>query len=272
MYLLATGQCEAPQTQKQDHKRVWNWSFNKTPNPERSPEKMLVMPNELKKKQDCLAYAHEVSSPASSTDNHLADANDSDTVSIRYADSARSSFEDLTEFQPRTFLDIVDNAINTHSKYSMPKPPLHNGSPDPYHDFVLGIEILPERHPCNCHFRDLGNRRLEHEAYEVRRTQSTGAVSSSGTKKAVTTQETAAETVATTDTRVGREIDAVTAGRPKNSLLSKFKKLIKPHEKGGQLCEGEDKAFERRDKEGKKQNVTGMNMLAATMGYGMGRF
>lgn len=85
---------------------------------------------------------------------------------------------------------------------------------------------------------------------------------------ALTPEEMRPDLVGTSETQSA----AATPSRPKKGLLSKFKQLIKPHGKDEEVPVDENEDFERRDKDKKKSPSTGMNMLAHTMGYGMGRF
>ncbi|KAF2451000.1 hypothetical protein P171DRAFT_503796 [Karstenula rhodostoma CBS 690.94] len=294
-------------------------TFRKAPIPEETPE--IIAP---KPEKEYLFY--EIAMPGSSTHSLLNpdDDDNPDTASNMYAASVASSL-DLTEVEPRTFMDIVDDAIPVRTKYRRPKPPPRNGSPDSFHDLRFGAEVLPNRHhrrhrshsqvpvsftadrePCrtkpaadptqvtwsydNDDYGRYRRDRLMSDVLEAqalrrenqrRRSHSTSALSSANTWEVspaqigmdksgfseigvLSPEEMWPDLVGTSDTQSGGKPEDTVTDRPKKGIVSRFKKFIQPHGKNDKVPGGE--------KDDKKNPRTGMNMLSATMGYGMGRF
>ncbi|OAG06011.1 uncharacterized protein CC84DRAFT_1176090 [Paraphaeosphaeria sporulosa] len=249
---------------------------------------------------------------------------DDDTASTSSAVSDAPSLEHLTEVEPRTFMDIIDDAIPDYTNYRSPKSPLCDGTSNTFHGVRFGAEALPERvvkqhkylrHSHSAVFRSftadmerdiayarklrLGEHRRRRRAYSVQQdanrpfiegtpevTPSHEAQCDVNIRKCAkigifTVEEMWPDLLETFEDGAGKDTDGKELPRPKKGLYSKFKKFIKPHgdnfirsihTKDEWASEAENARSGRREKDDNQNQRAGINLLAHTMGFGMGRF
>ncbi|KAF9730842.1 hypothetical protein PMIN06_005051 [Paraphaeosphaeria minitans] len=295
------------------------------PPPKESPGNIAPKP-----RKQC--SSPEVNTPGASTHNLLCpDEDDDDNVSTFSAASDAHSLESLTEVEPRTFMDIVDDTIPVRTEYRRPETPHRNGIQDSSHGLPFGAEVLPgrvvkRRHSYSAVPRSfaadearhmptdpsgpynifeeyaqdisleeqLGHRRPYGVQQRADKLSEEGAFENKPSREAqgdknrrkhaeievLTAEEMWPGISKTSEDGAGREKDDAATGRPKTGSFSKFKKIFKSHGndfiwtshgKGEQGFKGNTEDPRRQVTGNKKNPRTGLNMLAHTMGFGMGR-